>query len=129
MNTLSRRSLLKASGIAAGASAFSLTSPAAIKKNTYKPELSLNMSTIMGQKLGYIREIEIAAAAGFRSCEIWIPTLDAYLKSGGSLKEARKRADDLGMKIQNAIGFAQWIVDDEKVRAQGIEQMKREMDM
>ena len=128
MSQLSRRSLLKASGIAAGMSTLSLDSTAAPKKS-YKPELSLNMSTIMGQKLGYIREIEIAAAAGFRSCEIWMPTLEAYLKSGGILKEARKRADDLGMKIQNAIGFAQWIVDDEKVRTQGLEQMKREMDM
>lgn len=128
MNTLSRRSLLKASGLAVGISQFphvEKAKPAA----KYKPELSLNMSTIMGQKLGYIREIEIAAAAGFRSCEIWMPTLEAYLKSGGTLNEARKRADDLGMKIQNTIGFAQWIVDDEKVRAQGLEQMKREMDM
>ncbi len=128
MNQLSRRTLLKASGIAAGLSTFPFVSEATVKKS-FKPELSLNMSTIMGQKLGYIREIEIAAAAGFRSCEIWIPTLEAYLKSGGTLKEARKRADDLGMKIQNAIGFAQWIVDDETVRAQGLEQMKREMDM
>lgn len=128
MNTLSRRSMLKASGLVAGISQFPLTEKVA-KTAKYKPELSLNMSTIMGQKLGYIREIEIAAAAGFRSCEIWMPTLAAYLKSGGTLIEARKRADDLGMKIQNAIGFAQWIVDDEKVRAQGLEQMKREMDM
>lgn len=128
MNNLSRRSLLKAGGLAVGISQFptaSKASPAA----KYKPELSLNMSTIMGQKLGYIKEIEVAAAAGFRSCEIWMPTLEAYLKSGGTLKEARQRADDLGMKIQNAIGFAQWIVDDENVRAQGLEQMKREMDM
>jgi sugar phosphate isomerase/epimerase len=128
MNTLSRRAMLKAGGLVAGISQFPLTEKTA-KSAKYKPELSLNMSTIMGQKLGYIREIEIAAAAGFRSCEIWMPTLEAYLKSGGTLKEARKRADDLGMKIQNAIGFAQWIVDDEKVRAQGLEQMKREMDM
>jgi len=128
MNQLSRRTLLKASGIAAGLSTFPFASEATIKKS-YNPELSLNMSTIMGQKLGYIREIEIASEAGFRSCEIWIPTLEAYLKSGGTLKEARKRADDLGMKIQNAIGFAQWIVDDETVRAQGLEQMKCEMDM
>ena len=128
MNNLSRRSLLKASGLAVGISQF----PAALKASPaakYKPELSLNMSTIMGQKLGYIKEIEVAAAAGFRSCEIWMPTLEAYLKSGGTLKEARQRADDLGMKIQNAIGFAQWIVDDENIRKQGLEQMKREMDM
>jgi sugar phosphate isomerase/epimerase len=128
MKTLSRRSMLKASGLAASISKLPLSSNLP-EPTKYKPELSLNMSTIMGQKLGYIREIEIAAAAGFRSCEIWMPTLEAYLKSGGTLKEARKRADDLGMKIQNAIGFAQWIVDDEKVRAQGLEQMKREMDM
>jgi sugar phosphate isomerase/epimerase len=128
MNIISRRALLKASGIAATASTFSISSQVN-SKAAYKPELSLNMSTIMGQKLGYIKEIEIAAAAGFRSCEIWMPTLEAYLKSGGTLSEAKKRADDLGMKIQNAIGFAQWVVDDEKVRAQGLEQMKREMDM
>jgi sugar phosphate isomerase/epimerase len=128
MSQISRRALLKASGIAATASTFSISSQVN-SKAAYKPELSLNMSTIMGQKLGYIKEIEIAAAAGFRSCEIWMPTLEAYLKSGGTLTQAKKRADDLGMKIQNAIGFAQWIVDDEKVRAQGLEQMKREMDM
>ncbi len=128
MNTLSRRSMLKASGIVAGMSPFSMPEQS-VKSSKYQPELSLNMSTIMGQKLGYIKEIEIAAAAGFRSCEIWMPTLEAYLKSGGTLKDARQRADDLGMKIQNAIGFAPWIVDDEKVRAQGLEQMKREMDM
>jgi sugar phosphate isomerase/epimerase len=120
--------MLKASGLAASISTLPLSSNLPVPTK-YKPELSLNMSTIMGQKLGYIREIEIAAAAGFRSCEIWMPTLEAYLKSGGTLVEARKRADDFGMKIQNAIGFAQWIVDDEKVRAQGLEQMKREMDM
>lgn len=128
MTSLSRRSMLKASVLAASIPTFSLSSNLP-PKSPYKPEFSLNMSTIMGQKLGFIREIEIAAEAGFRSCEIWIPTLEAYLKSGGTLKEARKRSDDLGMKIQNAIGFAQWIVDDEKIRAQGLEQMKREMDM
>jgi sugar phosphate isomerase/epimerase len=87
------------------------------------------MSTIMGQKLGLIKELEVASAAGFQHCEIWVPTLEAYLKSGGTLKEAKKRIDDLGIKIQNAIGFAQWIVDDEATRKQGLEQMKREMDM
>jgi sugar phosphate isomerase/epimerase len=83
----------------------------------------------MGQKLGLIKELEVASAAGFQHCEIWVPTLEAYLKSGGTLSDAKKRIDDLGIKIQNAIGFAQWIVDDEATRKQGLEQMKREMDM
>jgi sugar phosphate isomerase/epimerase len=87
------------------------------------------MSTIMGQNLGLIKELEVASAAGYQHCEIWIPTLEAYLKSGGTLSEVKKRIDGLGIKIQNAIGFAQWIVDDEATRKQGLEQMKREMDM
>jgi sugar phosphate isomerase/epimerase len=87
------------------------------------------MSTIMGQKLGFIKELEVAAQAGFKHCEIWVPTLETYLKSGGTITDARKRIADLGIKVQNAIGFAQWIVDDESVRAKGIEQLKREMDL
>jgi sugar phosphate isomerase/epimerase len=137
MTKISRRDLLIASGTAAGAaflpSSASAASAAAVATTAAakspKFEFSLNMSTIMGQKLGLIKELEVASAAGFQHCEIWVPTLEAYLKSGGTLKEAKKRIDDLGIKIQNAIGFAQWIVDDEATRKQGLEQMKREMDM
>ncbi len=139
MTKISRRDLLIASGTAAGAaflpsSASAASAAAGVAANAAaakspKFEFSLNMSTIMGQKLGLIKELEVASAAGFQHCEIWVPTLEAYLKSGGTLKEAKKRIDDLGIKIQNAIGFAQWIVDDEATRKQGLEQMKREMDM
>ncbi len=127
---MSRRALLKASGSAAGMALIPASAeanaPIAKKKNV---EYSLNMSTIMGQKLGFIKELEVAAQAGYKHCEIWIPTLEAYLKSGGTLKDAKKRIDDLGLHIQNAIGFAQWIVDDAATRSAGLEQMKREMDM
>ncbi len=128
MPKISRRELLFASGTAAGAALLPSTVSAAnpVKKSF---EFSLNMSTIMGQKLGLIKELEVASAAGYQHCEIWVPTLEAYLKSGGTLSEVKKRIDDLGIKIQNAIGFAQWIVDDEATRKQGVEQMKREMGM
>lgn len=129
MTKISRRDLLFASGTAAGAALLPFSASATPTAKAQKFEFSLNMSTIMGQKLGLIKELEVASAAGFQHCEIWVPTLEAYLKSGGTLKEAKKRIDDLGIKIQNAIGFAQWIVDDEATRKQGLEQMKREMDM
>lgn len=129
MTNISRRELLIASGTAAGAALLPSSASAGAAKKTQKFEFSLNMSTIMGQKLGFIKELEVASAAGFQHCEIWVPTLEAYLKSGGTLLEAKKRIDDLGINIQNAIGFAQWIVDDEAARKQGLEQMKREMDM
>ena len=126
MNDFSRRNLLKAAALVP----FSTSAAASVSvARTVKPELSLNMSTIMGQKLGFIRELEVCSQAGFRSCEIWMPTLEAYLKSGGSISEARKRLSDLGLRIQNAIGFAQWIVDDNTIRMAGVEQLKREMDL
>lgn len=89
----------------------------------------LNMATIMGQNLGFIKELETASKGGFRAVEIWIPTLQKYLEGGGTLKEAAKVIKDLGLTIENTIGFAQWIVDDEATRNKGIEQLKKEMDM
>jgi sugar phosphate isomerase/epimerase len=129
MTKISRRDLLFASGTAAGAALLPFSASATPTAKAQKFEFSLNMSTIMGQNLGLIKELEVASAAGYQHCEIWIPTLEAYLKSGGTLSEVKKRIDGLGIKIQNAIGFAQWIVDDEATRKKGLEQMKREMDM
>ncbi|HEX2532891.1 MAG TPA: sugar phosphate isomerase/epimerase family protein, partial [Chitinophagaceae bacterium] len=88
----------------------------------------LNMATIRGHKLGFLGELEVASRAGFRSVEIWMDTLQAYLKGGGTLAEARRRMSDLGITAENAIGFAEWIVDDEDRRRKGIDQLKREME-
>ncbi len=91
--------------------------------------LCLNMSTIRGHKLGFVKELETASKAGFRSVEIWINTLEDYLKNGGTVADARKRLSDLGIKVENAIGFAPWIIDDDAARTKGLDQLKREMEM
>ncbi len=44
---------------------------------------SLNMSTLRGHKLGFRSELEMAAKAGFKSVEIWINTLQDYIKNRG----------------------------------------------
>jgi 2-keto-myo-inositol isomerase len=125
---LNRRQVLKTIGITAGASVLNKTTAAApLAKEPFK--YSLNMSTIRGQQLGFIKELEIASKAGFRSVEIWVDTLQAYLDKGGSISDANKRIKDMGLTIENAIGFAQWIVDDDKTRLAGLEQMKKEMDL
>lgn len=85
------------------------------------------MSTIRGHKLGFVKELETASKAGFRSVEIWIDTLQSYLKEGSTVADARKRLGDLGITIENLIGFSPWIIDDEAARAKGLDQMKREM--
>lgn len=89
----------------------------------------LNTSTIMGQSLGIVKEIELAASTGYDGIEIWVNSLQKYMEEGGSLKDLKKKIDDLGIKIEDAIGFAKWIVDDNDVRTAALEQAKREMDI
>lgn len=128
----SRRNALKLLGASVGMSLLPGTvGAAAPARQAAKPNFiyCLNMSTIKGHKLGFVKELEVAAKAGFRSVEIWMDSLQTYLEGGGTLAEARKRLDVLGLKVENAIGFAQWIADDDTVRAQGVEQLKREMGM
>jgi 2-keto-myo-inositol isomerase len=89
---------------------------------------SLNMSTLRGHNLGFRKELEVASKAGFKSVEIWINTLQDFLKSGASLAEAKRIVDDLGLKVEDAIGFATWIVEDQTARSKALDQLKMEMD-
>ena len=89
----------------------------------------LNTSTISGQNLGLVKELSIAAEAGFGAVEPWIEEIEAYIKGGGSLGDLRKRIEDLGLKIAGAVGFAEWIVPDERQRALGLERLKKDMDL
>ncbi|PRY14346.1 sugar phosphate isomerase/epimerase [Pontibacter ummariensis] len=127
----SRRHALKVMGASVGAAMLpAIVGAAPRDKAVPAPAFTycLNMSTIKGHKLGFVKELEVASKAGFGSVEIWMDSLQAYLDGGGTLPDARKRLDDLGLTVENAIGFAQWIVDDEATRKQGVEQLKREMD-
>jgi sugar phosphate isomerase/epimerase len=87
----------------------------------------LNLSTIRGQKLPLEKEVEVAAKAGYQAIEPWMNKIDDYSKRGGSLSELGKRIADLGLTVESAIGFAEWIVDDDARRARGLEQAKRDM--
>jgi sugar phosphate isomerase/epimerase len=88
----------------------------------------LNMSTIRGQKLSLVEEIDVAAKAGYQSIEPWMNKIEEHVKSGGSLRDVGKKIADLGLTVESAIGFAEWIVDDDARRARGLEQAKRDMD-
>jgi len=89
----------------------------------------LNTATIRGQKVGIVKEIEIAAAAGYDALEPWIDSIQDYVKGSGSMSDLRKRAQDSGISIESAIGFPEWIVDDETRRNAGLERARREMDL
>src|SRR5438309_6831542 len=89
----------------------------------------LNTSTINGQKLSIVEKVEIAAKAGYQAIEPWIRELDQHVKNGGDLKDLGKRIRDSGLTVPSAIGFAEWIVDDETKRKKGMEEAKRDMDI
>lgn len=89
----------------------------------------LNTSTIRGQKLGIVQEVETAAKAGYDGIEPWIGTLEAYVREGGSLPDLKKRIDDHGLTVESAIGFARWIVNDDTERAKGLDQARRDMEL
>ncbi|HKH61218.1 MAG TPA: TIM barrel protein [Flavitalea sp.] len=128
---LNRRQVLKMTGASAAALAVPFGNSLATesKQSASDFKLCLNMSTLRGHKLGFIKELEVASKAGFRHAEIWIDSLQQYLNSGGTIKEAKNRMDSLGITAEDAIGFARWIVDDDAIRRQGIEQLKKEMDI
>jgi 2-keto-myo-inositol isomerase len=134
---LSRRGALGRTGVLLGAAAFGSNFIGAAaqgseptSKTDSKPFLfCLNTATIRGQKLGIVKEIEVAAKAGYDAIEPWVDSVEQFTKAGGSLSDLRKRIIDLGLTVEGAIGFPEWIVDDDARRARGMEQAKREMDL
>jgi 2-keto-myo-inositol isomerase len=89
----------------------------------------LNTSTIRGAGLAIDRELEIAAEAGFGAVEPWIEEIEAFVARGGTTAELRRRFEDLGLQVAGAVGFAEWIVEDEHKRLAGLERMERDMDL
>jgi len=132
---LSRRQVLAGAGAAlAGAGAIGAAAPSetrAAEPKTAPPSFRfcLNTSTIRGQKLSLIEEIETTAKAGYSGIEPWISKIRQHAESGGSLKDVKKRLVDLNLTVESAIGFARWIVDDDAQRAKGLEEARRDMDL
>jgi sugar phosphate isomerase/epimerase len=133
-NHLSRRQWLAGTGAVLGAVAVSGPLSAADRDADGGPtgqllRYCLNTSTVRGQKLGIVGEVELAAKAGYDAIEPWVRDVQAYAEGGGSLPDLRKRIVDAGLIVESAIGFAPWIVDDEAERRRGLEQARREMDL
>jgi 2-keto-myo-inositol isomerase len=90
---------------------------------------SLNTSTIRGQNLSIVEEVAIAARAGYQAIEPWISELDQYVQKGGSLRDLNRRIQDAGLRVESAIGFCEWIVDDNGQRRKALEEARRTMDL
>lgn len=89
----------------------------------------LNTSTIRGQNLPLTKEAELASAAGFQALEPWISELDDHKKSGATLQSLARQLKDLGLTVESAIGFFDWIVDDDTKRKKALDEAKRNMEL
>ena len=78
--------------VAAVASAENFGVAASVKPTLPKPRrpfrYCLNTATIRGQKIGIVKEIQVAAKAGYDAIEPWVDSIEDYLKNGGTLEKA-----------------------------------------
>jgi len=119
-----------ASGVGLAAASLPATQAAAAESDSKEPfRYCLNTSTLMGQKLDVVELVEITAKAGYQGIEPWLNELDRYMKQGGNLKELGRRIQDRGLKVEGAIDFFEWIVDDKARRKKALEQARRSMEM
>ena len=129
-----RRNFLKAA--AAGSALVACAAP----KSTFasQPGVShdksairycLNTSTVRGQDLTVPEQIKLASDAGYDAIEPWIRDLRKFVENGGSLADLKKQIDDAGLTVESAIGFAQWIVDDDAARAKALEEARSDMQL
>ncbi len=126
---LSRRGFLTAAAASGGLALTSATPASAASVAAPKFRYCFNTSTIRGQKQPLAEQVELIGKAGYDGIEPWINQIDDHVKAGGSLSDLRKRIEDAGLKVESAIGFANWIVDDDEKRKQGLENAKRDMDL
>lgn len=126
---LSRRGWL--AGMAGGVAVATATQAGTEQKPAATFGFCLNTSTVRenGKSRPITQLIDIAAKAGYQAIEPWVSELDAHVKTGGSLKDIGNRIADAGLQVPDAIGFAEWLVDDPGRRKKGLEQAKRDMDM
>jgi sugar phosphate isomerase/epimerase len=132
--SFSRRTMLASAGVGLAACAVSHGAASAGERQTGSRRdqpfgFCFNTATIMGQNLPLEEEVKIAAKAGHCGFEPWIRKIDEYTKQGGSLADMKKRIADHGLSVEGAIGFADWINNDDAKRAHGLEGMKRDMDL
>ena len=122
-----RRTVLASAASALALAAVPRTSRAENTKPATKLRYCLNTSTIREQNLSVPEQIALCGDVGYEGIEPWIRDLTAYSSGGGALADLKSQLDDAGVRVESAIGFAKWIVDDEAERQAGLAELRRDM--
>lgn len=124
---LKRRDLIKLTSITAiGGFLPSAFLHANEKQGTGPFRFCLNTSTIMGQKPGLLKSLDIASAAGYDGVELWINDIREYLKTN-SIESLAKHIKSKNLTVENAISFSAWMVNDDAKRKAGLKELEEEM--
>ncbi len=137
---MSRRQMIRKSGLAiVGTSLAGLSS--CVSKMNDQPKtnskdrkkrpfrVSLNTSTIRGYKLPVEEQISLCAAAGFEGIELWVNDVETYLEQGGSPERLAEIIKSNNLILENMIAFSTWIADDSIQRKEGIQKMRKDMEL
>jgi len=89
----------------------------------------MNTSTLRNFGLDLAEEARICAEVGFQAVEPWVRQLEAHKDKGGSLADLRKLLEDLGLEVAGAIAFFKWADADPQVRADALEDARRQMEL
>jgi sugar phosphate isomerase/epimerase len=128
----SRRDFFKTGGLIAAAGLLSncqSSSASVNESDKAKFSFCLNTSTIRGQNPGLEAYIKIASKAGYDGVELWIRDVKAYLDEGHSSEDLKKFIEDHGLRVENAIGFAPWLVEQSPEGIRGFDIMREEMEL
>ena len=86
----------------------------------------LNASTIMTTPI--MRQIQVAAEAGYVAIELWHDHIDAHLDAGGQIQDIRKAVDDAGLAVPTTIYLAGWFETDGEEHIAAVDECKRRME-
>lgn len=89
----------------------------------------LNTSTVRGQKLSLVEQVDLAAKAGYDGIEPWIRDIREFIDQGGDLASLKQRIANAGLQVESAIGFAKWAVNDDDERKAGLEEFRSDMEL
>ena len=125
---INRREFVKLSGAASVAATLPgvvNSVPGMAAKEPFR--FCLNTSTIMGQKPGLLKSIEIAAKAGYDGLELWINDIRDYLKQNNTIDSLAKFISSKELAVENLISFTAWMVDDDAKRKAALAELEEEM--
>jgi len=124
-----RRFLLKCSAAAALAPLIPNAINASLINSISPFRFCLNTSTISGQKPGLLHSIEIAAAAGYDGVELWVKDIQEWLVQGNTIDHLAKFIKAKNIRVENAISFTAWMVDDDAKRNAALTTLQSEMQL